>query len=117
MESYMPVQSLESRMTYCRDLVGAAFDGVASVWPPAAAASMPVAIGAAAGALSAGLIAKRRSRSYGVAASLIGTLVGCGAAMAWSSRSAIVPALRLAGKRVNSVRDAHWLAANPIDYA
>jgi hypothetical protein len=52
-----------------------------------------------------------------MAASVLGTLVGCGAAMAWTSRSAIVPALRLAGKRVNTVRDAHWLAANPIDYA
>jgi hypothetical protein len=104
-------------MSYCRDLVGAAFNGLVSVWPPAAAVSTPAAIGAAAGALSAGLIARRRSRSYGVAASLLGTLVGCGAAMAWSSRSAIVPALRLAGKRVNSVRDAHWLASHPIDYA
>jgi ABC-type xylose transport system permease subunit len=113
----MPVQGRESRMTYCRDLAGAAFSGFTSVWPQAYAASAPAAIGAAAGALSAAWMTRRRSRSYGVAASLVGTLVGCGAAMAWTSRSAIVPALRLAGKRVNSVRDAYWLADHPIDYA
>lgn len=113
----MSVQRLESRMTYYGDLIGAAFDGAASMWPYAAAASMPAAIGAAAGALGAGLITNRRSRSYRAAARLIGTLLGCGVAVAWSSRSAIVPAVRLAGKRVNSVRDAHWLATHPIDYA
>lgn len=113
----MPAHWLESRITYCRDMVGAAFDGLAPVWPPAASVSTPAAIAAAAGALSAGIIAKRRSRSYGVAAGVLGTLVGCAAGMAWSSRSAIMPALRLAGKRVNTVRDAHWLASHPIDYA
>jgi len=97
----MPIQGAESRMTYCKDLVGAALDGLATVWPLQGAVSTSSAIGAAAGGLGAALLTKRRVRS----------------SRAWNSRSAIVSALRTAVKRVNAVRDGHWLSAHPIDYA
>jgi len=113
----MPIQGAESRMTYCKDLVGAALDGLATVWPLQGAVSTSSAIGAAAGGLGAALLTKRRVRSSRAAAGVLGAVLGCSAAMAWNSRSAIVSALRTAVKRVNAVRDGHWLSAHPIDYA
>jgi hypothetical protein len=110
----MPVQT---RIAYCRDLVGAAFDGILSVRPLDAAPWTPAAIGAAVGALGAGLFTRRRARSSVATGSLLGTIVGCGAAVAWASRASLIPALRIAGRRVHTVRDAHWLAQHPIDYA
>jgi hypothetical protein len=40
-----------------------------------------------------------------------------GGGVAWSSRGLATDIGRSVLRKVNAVRDEHWLAANPIDYA
>jgi hypothetical protein len=74
------------------------------------------AIGAGIGAATAALD-RRRSPFDLAAKSLIGGAVGLGCGLAWTSRVYAITAVRGAFREVNTVRDARWLAKNPIDYA
>jgi len=116
----MPVHTLQSNVAYARELARAGWDGIASAHRAAPRFNRllwtPAVIGGALGALSTRLSGKRKSASV-AAGGLVGSIVGCGAALAWASRGSLVPAARNAAQRVNAVRDAHWLATNPIDYA
>lgn len=112
----MSIHSFEFEAGYLRDLVAAGFKGVASAQPADRLGWAPAVIGSAAGALGGGIIAKAQRRSF-VAAGLLGTVVGGGAAWLWSARSAIRPACRQSARLMVEVRDAHWLASHPIDYA
>jgi gas vesicle protein len=47
----------------------------------------------------------------------VGGLVGFGAALVWASRQFTGRATRKALQLIGDTRDAHWLKANPIDYA
>ena len=125
-ESFMGVfHSLESSIVYLRQLAEAGLDGVASALhemedrrsPVNTALWAPTAIGAAIGALSTRLPKKRRSASRAAIGSVVGSIVGCSAALAWGSRRSFVPAARGALRGLNAARDAHWLEANPIDFA
>jgi hypothetical protein len=123
----MARHSLESEMTYLKALVAAGLGGIASpqnransrVYTPPFDTVLwtPAAMGAAIGACSARWLGKRKSASGVAMGGLVGSMVGCGAALAWASRRLIGPAARSAAQRVNAVRDARWLEANPIDYA
>ncbi len=111
-------------ITYVKGLVAAGLDGIASArqkrvpTPPTHTAFWThTAMGAAAGVLSARLFGGRKSTGKMALGGLLGSIVGCGAALAWASRGLVAPAARGAALRVNAVRDARWLAANPINYA
>ena len=120
----MAMRSRDLSISYWKGLVAAGVDGIASarreqtVRPSGRSALWtPAAMGAAAGALSARLLGKRKSASGIAVGGLLGSLVGWGAAVAWTSRGLMAPAARGAARRVNALRDAHWLEANPINYA
>jgi hypothetical protein len=125
--SLMAFQSFEFDPGYLKGLVAAGFDGIVSArheitdrvyTPPSPTVLLtPTAMGAAVGALSARLLGKRKSGATLALGGLVGSIVGCGAALAWASRGLVRPAARRAARQVNAVRDAHWLQTNPIDYA
>jgi hypothetical protein len=78
---------------------------------------IPAAIGAAVGVWTASRSGNRRS-GYGVAMSgLVGGALGLGCGVAWASRAFTGALARGATRKINTVRDARWLAENPIDYA
>ena len=121
------VRTLKSDITYIKQLAGAGWDGIASarreldgdvftsplqtvVWTPAA-------VCATIGMLSPRLIGNRKSASSVAMGGLIGSVLGLGAALVWSSRRFTGPAARRAVRHVNAARDAHWLESNPITYA
>jgi hypothetical protein len=113
-------------LTYLKSLVVAGLDGISqarreardSVFTPALGpvAWKSVAAGACAGALGARVTGSQKVPRL-VLGVLVGTLAGLGAAVAWTSRSFTASAARSALQLVNAARDAHWLEANPIDYA
>ncbi len=121
-------QSLKSEFDYAANLIEAGVAGVVSAWKasgkdrfastrtPAVVAS--TVAGAAIGVISACLNGRRQSLGYRAAVcGLAGSAVGLGIGMAWESRELTSGAARGALRKVNAVRDAHWLAANPIAYA
>ena len=122
-----PVRSLRSDLTYFKQLVGAGLDGIVAArlemngplfTPPLqTVAWTPAAVGATIGALGARLIGKEKRASGVAIGSLVGSICGFGAALAWASRDFTGPAARKALRHVNTARDAHWLELNPIDYA
>lgn len=109
------LRALGPEMVYVCDLFGASMDGFASARRQTAVPRLwtPAVAGAAAGALVARILPARKSALR----CAIGSIVGGGAAAAWSSRQIFGPATREITGRVNAVRDAHWLESNPIDYA
>lgn len=123
----MALRSLRFPFAYLKDLAAAGFDGVASTRrershrvytsPSDLALWTSAAMGAAVGALGTPLFVKRKSASTVALGGLVGSVVGCSAGLVWASRGWILPAARGAARRVNAVRDAHWLETNPIDYA
>jgi hypothetical protein len=123
----MEVRSLRSDLSYFRQLVGAGWDGIASarqelnsgVFPSPRQAVLwtPAAIGATIGVLGPRLIGNRKSASSMAMGGLVGSVLGFGAALAWSSRRFTGPAARKAVRNVNAARDARWLETHPINYA
>jgi hypothetical protein len=121
------VRSLESDLAYLKQLVGAGLNGIGSARheldgnmftsPLQAVVWTPTAIGATIGMLGTRLIANRKSLSSVAIGGLVGSVLGVGAALAWSSRRFTGLAARKAVRHVNAARDAHWLETNPIDYA
>ena len=113
-------------LAYLKTLIGAGLNGISTAkselggrvfTPPLQAAVWkPLAVGAAVGALGTRLKGDRRPGSI-AAGSLLGSLIGFGAALAWTSRTFTGSAGRKAVHLVNATRDAHWLESNPIDYA
>jgi hypothetical protein len=120
----MEVRSLKSDLSYLRQLVGAGWDGIASARqelnstsPRETAIWTPAAIGAAVGLLGPRLMGKRKSASSLAMGGLVGSVLGFGAALAWSSRRYTGPAARRVMRNVNAARDARWLETHPINYA
>src|SRR5437763_659568 len=99
-------QVLISDLSYFKQLVTAGWNGVTSARREAkgdvlAAHSKailwtPAAIGAAAGALGSGLVARRRSTSRVAVGGAVGCAVACGATLAWASRHSTGRAVRSA---------------------
>ena len=123
---------IKSNIEYGRNLVSSGLEGARTTVqttldgvPVAAvvvnsvrAAGMPTAVGAYIGALGAALGTRRR-RACGVivASTLIGAAIGFTTGMAWGTRRLTGSMAKGARKNIDAVRDAHWLARNPIDYA
>lgn len=80
-------------------------------------AFMPAAIGACVAALGCRAANGHRTATRAVAFGLLGSVVGFAAGMAWCTRRLTSSVATGARKRVEAVRDEHWLEANPIDYA
>jgi hypothetical protein len=49
--------------------------------------------------------------------SALGAIIGLGTNMALSTRELTSEIVHEAVRNINTVRDAHWLAKHPIDYA
>ena len=75
------------------------------------------AMGATVGILASCPAVKRNSARRITAFGALGGLIGLGANMALSTRYITQETVRGAIRNTNTVRDAHWLARNPIDYA
>ena len=119
--------SLKSDVTYIGNLTKAVLDGFTSAPKGIAGRELtpvlttalwtPTAIGAAIGVLSASL-SRRRTSGYKMAVGgLVGSALGFGACVAWTSREFTGALTRSTMRKVNSIRDARWLEKNPIDYA
>jgi len=80
-------------------------------------ASTPAAAGALVGMLSSFPGRKHRSASRTLVFGLLGWAVGLGLGTAWQSRGLTTCAAKRALKNIGRVRDEHWLATHPIDYA
>ena len=120
---------LKSRLEYGHDLIHSAAEGARSAGEHALAtepagtvlarslgASLPwAAIGASAGLLYSArkheLI--RNQILFGV----LGGIIGFGTNVALSTRQLTGEMVHGAVRNINTVRDAHWLAKHPIDYA
>jgi hypothetical protein len=83
----------------------------------ACTALIPAAIGACVAALGCRSANGHRSATRAVAFSVLGSVVGFAAGMAWGTRRLTSSVAAGARTRVEAVRDEHWLEANPIDYA
>ncbi len=119
-------RGFEPDLAYLKSLIGAGLTGISAARhelgggvfkpPLTAAVWKPVAIGATVGALGTRLSGNRKTGSIAVGG-LVGSVVGFGAIVAWTSRRFTGRAARTALRLVNDTRDAHWLEAHPIDYA
>jgi hypothetical protein len=113
----MTTRSLNSDLTYVRDLIGAGWKGAVAARPSVRSQAglfvAPAVLGAGLGALGALIKKDRRTIMKCASIGLIGAAVGLSAGAAWASRGSARAALR----NVNTVRDAHWLEKNPIAYA
>lgn len=76
----------------------------------------PAVIGAVVGALVAYLTDDRKSSRTIVAGGIVGAAVGFSGGVIWGSRSVTGPIAHGALKKVNEVRDQHWLEKNPVVY-
>ena len=111
---------------YFESLVRASLDGISqarhevrnSVFTPplGSFALKSLAAGALAGAVGARLSGNRKPSRIAVGGA-VGTALGFGAAVVWTSRHFTYSAARSTVQLVNAARDAHWLKTNPIDYA
>ena len=77
----------------------------------------PAALAACIGALSAYSGRRHRSPGRALAYGVLGGTLGFSAALAWESRGLTASIASAAWKKINRVRDEHWLESNPIDYA
>jgi hypothetical protein len=120
---------LKSEVGYGEELIRAAVTGARSAQEKAFAEEPAVLRCSARGSLpwavigaSMGLVAlywgsRRKSAQSAAAFALLGAVVGFSTNMAFSTRQLTGKTVRGAMKNINTVRDAHWLAKNPIDYA
>jgi hypothetical protein len=119
-------ESLQSDVTYVKDLVGAGWAGIDSarqesgqcVITPAFKRTvwLPIAVGAALGVLAVCSKGGRKTR-HAVLGGVVGSVIGFGGGVAWASRGITGAAARGAIQKVSTVRDARWLEKNPIAYA
>ena len=76
----------------------------------------PATIGVLVGAICGVLADDRKPLRGVIAGSLFGAVLGFGGSFAWKTRPLTTAMARKAGKRINQVRDGHWLSKNPVNY-
>jgi hypothetical protein len=76
----------------------------------------PTALGVFVGAICGVLADDRRPLRGVVAGGIFGAALGFASSFAWETRPLTSAMARNAGKRINEVRDGHWLNKNPINY-
>jgi hypothetical protein len=120
---------LKSQLEYGHDLIHSAVEGarsageramatepVGGVLARSAQASLPWA---AVGASLLGVYSATRHRTIRnqILFCVVGAVVGFGTNLAFSTRQLTGEIVHGAVRNINTVRDAHWLAKHPIDYA
>ena len=120
------MMSPKGGLLYAHDLIEAVWNGTRGAMPrsgtrvPNAESNVLLFAGAALGA-GAGVLSacwrKRQASADLARAGLFGGAVGLGAGAAWMSRRQARTAARQVLRNISAVRDAHWLAGHPIDYA
>ena len=124
---------LKSELEYGRDLIYSAVQGARSagehalatepartVLARSARASLPwAAIGASVGLLSVYSASKHESIRNRILFGILGAVIGIGFGtnVALSTQQLTGEIVHGAVRSINTVRDAHWLAKHPIDYA
>lgn len=123
--------SFSSRVHYGQELLRSGVSGLSSgraahlngrplsdVLSQSARASLGLAtLGACAGLLRYYLPARNHRAVKTLACGLLGGAVGFLAGFGWKTRDLTESMTRSAARQVNVVRDQHWLAQHPIDYA
>jgi hypothetical protein len=122
---------LKSELEYSQDIVHSAVEGARcgchrataheparKVFERAARNSLPLAaVGACVVPLAAQWARKRNSVRNEVLFGFVGALIGLSAGIALRTRPLVEEMAQEALHNINGVRDAHWLAQHPIDYA
>ncbi|MGA3089285.1 MAG: hypothetical protein ABSD75_11780 [Terriglobales bacterium] len=80
-------------------------------------ALMPAVLGACIGVLTSYSAYRQKSMSRALTFGLLGATVCLSAGLVWESRGLTASVTRSALRNIGKVRDEHWLANNPIDYA
>ena len=120
---------LKSELEYGRDLIHSGVEGarsarehalatepVGAILARSARASLPwAAIGASVGFVYSAR--KHESIRNGVLLGVLGAVIGVGTSVAFSTRQLTGEIVHGAVQNTKTVRDAHWLAKHPIDYA
>jgi hypothetical protein len=119
----------KSNIEYTRKLVHSAVEGVQGgeedflhgeplnefVGSSIRSALRPAAIGTVLGIL--GGYSDRRRLTKALGYGILGGTLGFGVGFLWESRRMLMSIGNGARKKVDQVRDEHWLEKNPIDYA
>ena len=77
----------------------------------------PAALGACIGVLSSCPGYRQKSITRTLTYGLLGGAIGLGAGLIWKSRRLTASVAGNALRNIGKVRDEHWLAKHPIDYA
>ncbi len=77
----------------------------------------PAALGAYLGVLGSYPGSRQKSVGRALVFGLLGGAIGLGAGFAWESRRLTASAAGGALRNIGKVRDEHWWAKHPIDYA
>ncbi len=77
----------------------------------------PAVLGACLGVLGSYPASREKSISRTLAYGLLGGVIGFGAGVVWESRRLSASVACGALKNIGKVRDEHWFAKHPIDYA
>jgi hypothetical protein len=122
---------LKSQLVYGHDLIHSAVEGarlaevharttkpVGALLTRSARASLPwAAVGASVGLLAVYSVRKHQSVRNQILFGLLGAVIGFGTNVALGTRQLTGEMVHGAVRNINSVRDAHWLAKHPVDYA
>lgn len=122
--------TVKENIAYSKELLEAGIDGANSarqevltaettsdlVTSAAQESWQPATIGVLVGAICGVLADDRKPLRGVIAGSLFGAVLGFGGSFAWKTRPLTTAMARKAGKRINQVRDGHWLSKNPINY-
>jgi hypothetical protein len=76
----------------------------------------PATFSMLAGAICGALADDRRPLRGMAAGGLFGALFGFAGSFVWKTRPLTSAMARNAGKRINKVRDVHWLSKHPVNY-
>ena len=121
----------KSRVDYGRDFVRSGLEGARSgreaflngksltpfLSESVRDALKPAAIGICLGVLGSCSSKRPSSLARTLAYGVLGGAVGLGAGVAWQNRDFAASVAAGALKNISKVRDEHWLARHPIDYA
>ena len=123
-------ETVKENIAYSKELLEAGIDGANTarqevltaeatsdlVTSAAQESWQPATIGVLVGAICGVLADDRKPLRGVIAGSLFGAVLGFGGSFAWKTRPLTTAMARKAGKRINDVRDGHWLNKNPINY-
>jgi hypothetical protein len=122
--------TVKENFAYSKELLEAGFDGANSARRKMLAAEettdlvasavqeswQSATIGGLAGAVCGVLADDRKPLRGVIAGGLLGVLLGFAGSFVWRTRPLTSAMARNAGKRINEVRDGHWLSKHPINY-